>query len=367
MKLQIQRGFVARPQRGVLYAPEGLGKTTLASQAPKPLFLDFEKGTHHLDCARIEPKSMEELFGILDHLARDPEGYETLVIDTIDGLEIKIIESLCRKHKKDGIEDFPYGKGYVYLADEINLLLMKLDGIASKMNIILLAHSVIRKKEMPDQPAYDRYELKLSKHVVPLVKEWADWVAFGKFDLIVQSDGNNKAKAIKHRRRLLVTQGCPTAEAKNRCGLGEIEPWEVATLTRLCSGMPHAAPAAVAPAAVATATVAPVKAAPPAKVAPAPVQPAAPAEPAPVSLAEPTPAEAEPEVDAIPGLGLTPEQRQLQDRLQGHEALATAWCLANGRIHEGESFLDMNEATRRRVLRDPSGFLSFIKDSPVAA
>ena len=357
MKLQIQRGIVARPQRGVLYAPEGLGKTTLASQAPKPLFIDLEKGTHHLDCDRIEPKSMEEFFGILDHLARDPEGCKTLVIDTIDALEIKLIESICRKHKKDGIEDFGYGKGYGYLADEINRLLLKLDDVARGMNIILLAHSVIKEKRLPDQPAHDGYVMKLSKHVVPLVKEWADWVAFGKFDLIVQPDGNNKAKAVRHRGRQMVTQGCPTAEAKNRCGLGEIEPWDVATLLRLCTGMVPPAPAAVAP----------VKAAPPAKVAPAPVQPLALAEPAPVALAEPTPAEADPEVDAIPGLGLTPEQRQLQDRLQGHEALATAWCLANGRIHEGESFLDMNEATRRRVLRDPSGFLSFIKDSPVAA
>ena len=333
MKLQIQRGVVARPQRGVLYGTEGLGKTTLASQAPSPLFIDLEKGTHHLDVFRIEPTSVEEFFGILDLLAQDPGEYKTLVIDTIDGLEIKIIASLCRKHKKDGIEDFPYGKGYVYLADEFVRLLDKFDKIAVRMNIILVAHSAAKKKDSPDKPAYDRYELKLSKHVVPLVKEWADWVAFGQNDLVVQLDGNNKAKAVRHRGRQMVTQGSPTAEAKNRCGLAEISPWDAATLLRLCSGMPPAAPA--------------------------PVQP--------LALAEPAPAEAEPEVDAIPGLGLTPEQRQLQDRLQGHEDLATDWCLRNGRIKEGGSFLDMDESTRRRVLRDPSGFLAHIKNSPVAA
>jgi hypothetical protein len=350
MTLQIQRGYIARPQRGVLYAPEGLGKSTLASQAPSPLFIDLEKGTHHLDVPRIEPKSIEDFYGILDHLARDPGEFKTLVIDTIDGLEIKLIAGICRQHKKNGIEDFPYGKGFGYLADEIVRLLDKLDRIAARMNIILVAHSVIKEKRLPDQPSHDGYVMKLAKQVVPLVKEWADWVAFGRFDLIVQSDGSNKAKAVRHRGRQLVTQTCPTAEAKNRCGLGEIEPWEVATLHRLCAGMvPPAAPASVTP----------IKAAPPVQAAPAPVQP--------LALAEPAPAEAEPEVDSIPGLGLTPEQRQLQDYLQGHEAAATTWCLANGRIREGESYLDMDPATRRRVLRDPSGFLFFIKNSPVAA
>ncbi|MFZ4594887.1 MAG: AAA family ATPase, partial [Verrucomicrobiaceae bacterium] len=41
----LRRGRVTRPQKSAIYGPEGVGKTTLASQAPNPVFLDTEGGT----------------------------------------------------------------------------------------------------------------------------------------------------------------------------------------------------------------------------------------------------------------------------------------------------------------------------------
>ena len=52
--LRINRGPVAKPQKVVVYGPEGIGKTTFAAQFPDPLFVDTEDGTETYDVARTE-------------------------------------------------------------------------------------------------------------------------------------------------------------------------------------------------------------------------------------------------------------------------------------------------------------------------
>ena len=51
--MNITRGIIKRPQKVVLYGPEGIGKSTFASHFPAPLFLDVEGSTAQLDVARI--------------------------------------------------------------------------------------------------------------------------------------------------------------------------------------------------------------------------------------------------------------------------------------------------------------------------
>ena len=54
MAIQITRGAVQKPQKTVLYGPEGIGKTLLAAQFPNPLFVDTEGGTDGYDVARTQ-------------------------------------------------------------------------------------------------------------------------------------------------------------------------------------------------------------------------------------------------------------------------------------------------------------------------
>jgi hypothetical protein len=49
-------------------------------------------------------------------LYRDPAGYETLVIDTLDALEPMLLEHVCAQHGWKNIESPSFGKGWV-LAD----------------------------------------------------------------------------------------------------------------------------------------------------------------------------------------------------------------------------------------------------------
>jgi hypothetical protein len=231
--LAIRRGKIARPQKVVAYGPEGVGKSTLASQTPDPVFLDTEGGTHHLDIVRIDSASTwEQITAAIAALAKGGHGFKTLVIDTADWLEKRLIEHLCRKHNKDGIEDFGYGKGYVVLAEEFAKFLSSLDGLlAQGMHVVFLAHSQVRKFEAPDQAgSYDRFELKLSKQVAPLLKEWADVILFGNFVTRVAEKDNGKHRGVGGKERVLFTTHTAACDAKNRHGLPDKLPFTVEAL-----------------------------------------------------------------------------------------------------------------------------------------
>jgi hypothetical protein len=246
---QIKRGLISRPQRAVIYAAEGLGKTTLASQLDSPIFLDFEKGTHHIDVPRFEPETLKETEDILKELAKDTQGFKTVVIDTVDWLEELVINDICKTHKKNGIEDFGYGKGHVFLAERFGSVLALLDRVALKMNVLCLAHAQVKKFEAPDSAgAYDRYELKLGKHVSALVKEWCDALLFGNWKTRVKErdDGiKSTFKGIGGKERMLYASHSAFADAKNRHNLKEEEPWGLETLNRVFTTV--SAPATVSP------------------------------------------------------------------------------------------------------------------------
>ena len=224
--MRITAGKITRPQKGVIYGCEGVGKSTFASKFPNPLFMDLEEGTAHLDVKRADVSSWEDILATIDELAKDTQGFGTFVMDTADWAERMCSAYLCKKYKKTGIEDFGYGKGYQYLAEEYAGLLAKLTTLQNAgMHVVVLAHSAIRKLELPEENgSYDHYELKCSKTVSPLIKEWADGLLFANYRTYVQANANGKGKAIGGKERVLYTEHTPFCDAKNRWGLTGILP-----------------------------------------------------------------------------------------------------------------------------------------------
>ena len=223
MALNIKEGKLTKAQRIVIYGPEGIGKTTLAAQFPDPLFIDTENGSGHLDVRRIEcPASWGELLADLGEIATTPGLCKTVVIDTADWAEKLLTKFLLNKYQKKGIEDFGYGKGYVYLAEEWQMFLQCLDVIIGKgIHVVLTAHAAMRKIEQPEETgAYDHWELKLTKKIAPITKEWADMLLFMnyKVTVITADSGSKKASGGK---RVIYTAHHPCWDAKNRVGLPE--------------------------------------------------------------------------------------------------------------------------------------------------
>lgn len=241
--MNISYGIVKSAQKIVIYGPEGIGKSTLASKFPSPLFIDTEGSTKKLNVRRFDkPSSWQMLNEQIKHVISFPELCETLVIDTVDWAEQHCIEHVCSMHNKKGIEDFGYGNGYVYEKEEFGRFLMLLDEVINKgVNVVLTAHAQLRKFEQPDEMgAYDRWELKLGKktgsQISPLIKEWADAVFFANYKTFaVATDDKGKKFKAQGGKRVIYTSHHPCWDAKNRDGLPDEIPMEYEAFSHILS------------------------------------------------------------------------------------------------------------------------------------
>lgn len=232
MHLNISKGTVETAKKVVIYGPEGIGKSTLASQFPSPLFLDVEHGTKALNVDRVDGlDTWDALRGALNALRSSRGEYRTIVVDTADWAERLCIAHVCAQSKKSGIEDFGYGKGYVYLKEEFAKLLEDCDLlIADGCHVAFTAHAAMRKFEQPDERgSYDRWEMKLTKYDEPMLKEWADIVLFCNYRTYTQKQENGKYKVTGGERTMYTTHN-PCWDAKNRYGLADELPMDYAQL-----------------------------------------------------------------------------------------------------------------------------------------
>lgn len=231
--MEIIRGKIPSAKKVVIYGPEGIGKSTLASRFPEPLFIDTEGSTKDMDVVRTQaPGSWMMLMEQVMYVKKHPAICKILVIDTADWAEILCITQICDKNHKDSIEEFGYGKGYTYVQEEFGRLLNLLtEVVEAGINVVLTAHAKMRKFEQPDElGAYDRWEMKLSKGVAPIVKEWSDMVLFANYKTYVVNvdgqgaqKGKNKAQGGK---RVMYTTHHSCWDAKNRYGLPDEVPFD---------------------------------------------------------------------------------------------------------------------------------------------
>ena len=223
MNLTINSGKQTRAIKTVIYGTEGVGKSTLAAQFPSPLFIDVEGGTDQMDVRRIErPATWADLVDVVNEVAKNPGICETLILDTADYAETMCIKHILKKCHKTGIEDFGYGKGYTFVGEEWLKLMEAFDAVKDAgMNVTVIAHARQRKIELPDQTgSFDHWEMKLSKQVAPVLKEWADLLLFLNYKTYVVTTDNNSRKA-QGGKRVMYTSHNPVWDAKNRNGLPE--------------------------------------------------------------------------------------------------------------------------------------------------
>jgi hypothetical protein len=210
----------------LLYGAEGRGKTTLASKFPKPVAMLLERGVPRgVTIDAIDGLgTYGNVIEALRELCRDPNGYQTLVIDTIDSLEPMLLDHLCGQRGWKDIEQPSYGKGYV-AADAVWQGFIK--GITTlrdrhHMTVVMVAHAAIERVDDPRAPSYTAYWPKLHKRARHLLLDASDIVGFLAEDLKIATDDSGfreRVRATSSSQRFLFVEGTPAYVAKNRYGM----------------------------------------------------------------------------------------------------------------------------------------------------
>lgn len=235
MSFNITSGPTATAQKVVLYGVEGIGKSTFASHFPNPIFIDVEGSTSNMDVKRYPtPQSWQMLMDEIEDLKQN-KNYQTLVIDTADWAEGICKEHLMNKNNWDAIDASGYGVKFVALSTEFGKILNQLsDLVELGINVVVNAHTKMKKKEEPDQMgAYDRYQLKMEERTSALLKEWADMLLFANYETTIVTDSKTQSKKATGGKRVMYATHHPAWDAKNRHGLPDKLPLEFSAIAHI--------------------------------------------------------------------------------------------------------------------------------------
>lgn len=220
---KVTKGKIELPHFLLIYATDGIGKSTFAAQAPSPIFVGTEDGSSNLDVARFpSAKSFADVKEAIHSLIHETHEYKTLAIDSLDWLEPLVWAEVCSEGGQKSIEEFGYGRGFTIALTKWQQFIGQLKTLrdTKKMNIILIAHAQVKAFHDPSQPSsYDRFQLKLNDKAAALFREAVDTVLFATYETFVKKDGTQKAKAFGDGKRVVFTERRPAFDAKNRSGL----------------------------------------------------------------------------------------------------------------------------------------------------
>jgi hypothetical protein len=223
-------GKIKAPYRITLHGPDGVGKSSFAANAPKPIFLGSEDGTTELDVKRFPTPdgglAWPDVLEAVRELTHEAHDYKTFALDTLDWAEPLLFADVCKKADVKSIEDVGggFGKGYVAALDRWRSLLAALELLQAKrgMHVILIAHSFIKNFKNPLGDDFDRFVLKLHDKSAALIREWSKGVyfaAYEEFAVREKKDRAETAKGVSTGARVLFTQRRAAYDAKDRYGL----------------------------------------------------------------------------------------------------------------------------------------------------
>ena len=207
----------------VIYGTGGIGKTSLATLAPSPVFVNLDRDLSKKGVNQVEGiESWQDLRAALQESSLW-SGYQTVVIDTVtEAQRLAEAETLATvKHEKGhlvkSIEGYGFGKGYQHVLETFRLLLSDLDRHkAAGRHVVLVCHSTTAYAPNPSGEDFLRYEPDLYQppktgRIRDAVKNWCDHMVFIDYDKSVK-DG----KAVGAGTRTLYAQELPHFWAKSR-------------------------------------------------------------------------------------------------------------------------------------------------------
>lgn len=120
-----------------LYAPPGIGKTSLAFTSERPLLLDFDQGAHRA-ANRKDTVRVTSWSDVAEMSAQDLEPYATIVIDTAGRALDQLTADIIRRNPKAGRGGALTLQGYGTLKAEFVAWIKMVNGFGK--DVVLIAH-----------------------------------------------------------------------------------------------------------------------------------------------------------------------------------------------------------------------------------
>jgi hypothetical protein len=254
---QITSGKRLTPIFGLIAGLPGVGKTTLASKAPKPVFLGLEEGTNQIDTSRFpQAQTFQEFLDQIGIVANETHPYKTIVFDTVDRIETLVWEQVCREGRVDTISDYAggYGQGYIRASEYFRQVMSEAAALARRFHVLFCSHVMVKTFNDPKHSSgYDRYIMKIHDRSAGIVMESLDLCLFCtyKTELVKERKGRSSkdVRAITDGTRVMYTETRPAwLPAKNRFNLPFEMPMEWNDLAQAIKASYAAEPAEPPPA-----------------------------------------------------------------------------------------------------------------------
>ena len=222
LQTRLITGVKKRPIFATLYGKNGVGKTTFAASAPGAVIIDTEKGADIVGSDRFQPETYEECLDILDALATEDHAFQTVAIDTIDGLERLIQAHIIQANSWTPADYDSYGRGAKLSVQELRPFFAALERLMDRgLNILLLAHSQLRReKAATSAEEVDVLDLRTAPAFAAMFRDVPDIVAMMERERTVDTIERRKVATLTGRV-ILRTRESATHHGKSRYDLPE--------------------------------------------------------------------------------------------------------------------------------------------------
>lgn len=123
----------------LIYGAPKTGKSTLASQFEKPLFLATEAGLNALETYNVEIDSWDKFLEACGEVAAGKHGFKTIIIDTVDNLFNMCSAYICKKNNIQHESELDWGKGWKLVKEEFGRAIVKLS--LQPYGLVLISHA----------------------------------------------------------------------------------------------------------------------------------------------------------------------------------------------------------------------------------